>query len=162
MAVATTSKVFEFCQVTTAAASAPIVPSQILPPPGPGTPSGIGNFPFGNTRTIVILNTGGNPLLFSVTTYSQQSLWPSNLGGTGAALNLTEGFNATRIPVGASLSIDLGSYQERGNFTTAGFNQAAPVPPPPSAFPFNLITFASTAAGVTTADITYIARLGAF
>lgn len=162
MAVATTSEVFSFCQVTTAAAGAPIIPSKIIPPPGPGTPSGIGAFPFGNTRTMVILNTGVNPLLFSVTLYSAPSLWPSNLGGTGAGLALTEGFNATRIPAGASLTIDLGSYQERGNFTTAGFNQAAPVVPPATDFPFNLITFASTAAGVTSADITYIARLGAY
>jgi hypothetical protein len=70
--------------------------------------------------------------------------------------------NCTRIPAGASLTLNLGAYQERGNFNLAAYNTAAPVVPLASEFPLSLITFASTAAGATTVDITYIAKLGQF
>jgi hypothetical protein len=119
-------------------------------------------WPFGNTRQIVILNRGANPLLFGVEFFKIPTDWPSNFGGTGPALTLTEGFNCTRIPAGGSLTIELGSFQERGVFSSPGFNVGVPVVPLASYFPFNFISFASTAAGATTADITYIARLGQY
>jgi hypothetical protein len=162
MSATFTSQVFEFCQVETAAAGAPVVPSKIVPPPGPGTPSTFAAWPFGNVRQMVILNRGANPLLFGVEFFKIPTDWPSNFGGAGPALVLTEGFNCTRIPAGGSLTIDLGSYQERGDFTSPGFNTAAPVVPLASYFPFNFISFASTAAGVTNADIFYVARMGQF
>lgn len=160
MSATYTSQTFEFCQVTTAAAGAPVVPSQI--DPTTGVPLTLAVWPFGNTRQVVILNRGANPLLFGVAFFQKPSDWPANFGGTGPALTLTEGFNCTRIPAGASLTIDLGSYQERGDFSSPGFNSAAPVVPPASYFPFNFISFASTAAGVTNADIFYVARMGQF
>lgn len=155
----TTTLVFEFCQVTTGAAGVPVIPSKINP--ATGLPFTNAVWPYANTRQIVILNRGANPLLFSVTTYSAQNFWPSNFGGAGSLLTLTEGENATRIPAGASLTIELSTFQERGNFT-APFNYAAPVVPAPLYFPFNLITFASTAAGITNADIMYVNKLGVY
>jgi hypothetical protein len=160
MSATFTSQVFDFCQVTTAAAGAPVVPSKI--DPGTGMPMTLAAWPFGNTRQIVILNRGTNPLLFGVDFFQKPSDWPSNFGGTGPALVLTEGFNCTRIPAGGALTIDLGSYEERGDFSSPGFNTAAPAVPLASYFPFNFISFASTAAGATNADITYVARMGRY
>lgn len=160
MSATYTSQVFEFCQVTTLAAGVPIVPSKVIPP-GPAI-STRAAWPFGNTRQMVILNRGTNPILFSVELFPTPADWPSNFGGTGPALTLTEGYNATRIPAGGALTVDLGSYQERGDFSSPNFDTAAPVVPLASYFPFNFISFASTTAGATSADITYIARLGQF
>ena len=148
-----TDQIFGFCQVTTAAAGAPVIPTK--------AGSAAVAVPFSNTRQIVILNTSLNPILFSVILYAQQSSWPSNLGGAGPALTITEGANATRIPAGASLTIDLGSFQERGNFQL-GASYTPPALPTPLEFPVSLISFASTAAGIATADIMYVNRLGQF
>ena len=160
MSATFTSKVFEFCQVTTAGAGVPVIPSKVIPP-GPAI-STFAAWPFGNTRQMVILNRGANPILFGVAFFAAPADWPSNFGGTALALTLTEGFNCTRSPAGASLTIDLGSFQERGDFSAPSFDTAAPVVPAAQYFPFNFISFASTTAGATTADITYIARLGQF
>ena len=145
---------FDFATATTGGAGAPVIPIK--------TGATIAALPFSNTREMVILNRGTNPVLFGVQFYSDTSVWPSTFGGTGGALTLLEGSNCTRIPAGASLTISLGSYQERGNFSLAGYNTAAPGVPPAVEFPLSLITFASTAAGATTVDITYIAKLGQF
>ena len=130
-------------------------------------------FPSSNTRTIVILNTGGNPLLFgSLLVAPEASLPASNNPGVAAGVPYgfdvalytsanggpiapVEGNNCTRIPVGASLSIDLADYGQRGNFT--------PVPGPVGVlgYPAYLIFFGAVG-GDTTADITYISPLGAF
>lgn len=149
-----TAKPFDFATVTTGAAGVPVIPVT--------TGSPIAALPFANTRQIVMLNRGTNPVLFSVIPVGSQAAWPSTFGGAGSALTVIEGLNSTRIPAGASLTIDLGSYQERGNFFLPAYNTGAPVTPAASVFPMSLITFASTAAGVTTVDITYIAKLGQF
>jgi hypothetical protein len=149
-----TSIPFDFATATTGGAGAPVIPVK--------TGSTIAALPFANTREMVILNRGTNPVLFGVEFYSSTSVWPSTFGGPGGALTLTEGLNCTRIPAGASLTLNLGAYQERGNFNLAAYNTAAPVVPLASEFPLSLITFASTAAGATTVDITYITKLGQF
>jgi hypothetical protein len=130
-------------------------------------------FPGSNTRQIVILNTGVNPLLFgTLLVASEASLPASNNPGVAAGVPYgfdvalytsanggpiapVEGNNCTRIPVGASLSIDLASYGERGNFT--------PVPGPVGTlgYPLALIFFGAVG-GDTNADITYINTLGTF
>jgi hypothetical protein len=153
MAAVITTETFGFCQVTTGLAGVPIIPTK--------AGSGVAALPFANTRQIVILNTSTNPILFSVIVISAQSNWPTTFGGTGPALTLTEGVNCTRIPAGASLTIDLGSYQERGNFLL-GPGYTPPAVPLASEFPTSLMTFASTAAGVATADITYVNKYGQF
>jgi len=145
---------FDFATATTGGAGVPIIPVK--------TGATIAALPFANTREMIILNRGTNPVLFSVEFIATQAAWPVTFGGTGGALAVVEGQNATRIPAGASLAISLGSYQERGNFNLAAYNTAAPVVPPAAEFPLSLITFASTAAGATTVDVTYIAKLGQF
>lgn len=145
---------FDFATATTGGAGTPIIPIK--------TGATVAALPFANTRQMVILNRGTNPVLFGVEFIATQAAWPVTFGGTGGALTLVEGANATRIPAGASFSVDLGSYQERGNFNLAGYNTAVPVVPPADQFPLSLITFASTAAGATTVDITYVAKLGQF
>ena len=149
-----TSIPFDFATATTGGAGTPVIPVK--------TGSTIAVLPFANTREMVILNRGTNPVLFGVEFYSDASTWPTTFGGTGPALSLSEGLNCTRIPAGASLTISLGAYQERGNFNLVAYNTAAPGVPLASEFPLSLITFASTAAGATTVDITYIAKLGQF
>jgi hypothetical protein len=148
---AITTEIFTFCSVTTGAAGVPFLPVKLL---------GDACVPYSNTRQIVILNTSVNPILFSVVSCPDQTFWPVAFGGT-QPLAIAEGVNATRIPAGASLSIDLGSFQERGNFQL-GPSYIPPGIPPLAEFPLNLITFASTAAGVATADITYINRYGVY
>lgn len=148
-----TAETFDFCQVTTAALGAPIIPTK--------AGSAVVAVPFSNTRQIVILNTSLNPILFSVMLYKTQSAWPSNLGGAGGVLTVTEGVNSARIPAGASLTIDLGSFQERGNYQL-GPSYTPPAVPPAIEFPLSLLCFASTAAGIATADITYVNKLGQF
>ena len=66
-----------------------------------------------------------------------------------------EGNNCARIPVGGSLSIDLLSYQERGNFRpVSGFL---------TAYPVYTIFFGATGAGLDSqVSITYVNKLGAF
>lgn len=130
-------------------------------------------FPASNTRQIVILNTGGNPLLFGFQVfYSEADLLSSTLVGTAvpyafdnlffplanaAALVPNEGSNCARLPVGASISIDLGSYEERGSFN-----------PIPSTSPLGFISYPTTllffsaVGGDTTADITYVNTFGTF
>ena len=130
-------------------------------------------FPASNTRQIVILNTGGNPLLFGFQVFNSEADLPSStLVGTAApyafnnlffpqanvaALVLNEGNNCARLPVGASISIDLGSYEERGSFN-----------PIPSTNPLGYISYPTTlmffgaVGGDTTADITYINTFGTF
>jgi hypothetical protein len=117
--------------------------------------------PNSNTRQIVVLNTGINPLLFGVLYLASTSDWPSTFGGTGPAVVPIEGGNCTRVPAGGSLTIDIGSLQDRGNMGVPGFNTAAPVVPLSGEFPFSLIFFSSLT-GPTTGDITYVNRLGVF
>jgi hypothetical protein len=135
-------------------------------------------FPGSNTRQVVILNTGSNPLLFGLKVFTAQSQLPSaTVLGSGvpfafpaasyplaasAGFAVVEGDNCTRIPIGGSLSIDLLPYQERGNFS--------PIPGTPlntslqaTAYPLYLLFFGATGVGAdTTADITYVNKLGAF
>lgn len=121
----------------------------------------IASFPLANTRQMVILNTGVNPLLFGLDFINSRSDWPSTFGGTGPAIVIVEGGNCTRIPAGGSLTVDIGSLQDRGNMGVPNFNTAAPIPPAVPEFPFSLIFFSSLV-GATTADVTYVNRLGQF
>lgn len=130
-------------------------------------------FPASNTRQIVILNTGGNPLLFGFQVFTAEKDLPaSNLVGfaepyafniatyptaAAAAVVVNEGNNCARVPVGGSISIDLASYQERGSFNPIpGVNTLSAL-----SYPATLMFFSSLG-GDTTADITYINTFGTF
>lgn len=132
-------------------------------------------FPPSNTSQIVILNRGLNPLLFGVYTAGSAANLPGSVAvGAGAPYGLpaglfptapvgaivpVEGSNCVRIPIGGALTVDCGSFSERGNFT--------PIPQTifpqlqGTAFPVYMIFF-SAVGGDTSADITYISQLGIF
>ena len=128
-------------------------------------------FPGSNTRQIVVLNTGMNPILFGQQAFPSEADLPSatvlGLGApyafsnaiyptaAGAGFVVQEGNNCTRIPVGGSLSIELLSFQERGNFhPVSGFL---------TAYPVYTIFFGATGAGLDSqVSITYVNKLGAF
>jgi hypothetical protein len=132
--------------------------------------------PASNTRQMIILNTGSRPLLFGVVVAEKEAdLVSSNVLGVGApyafsnASFLTaaaagivpnEGGNCTRVPVGGSLSVELGSFEQRGSYSpipathpTAGLSKLS--------YPSTIVFF-SAVGGDTTADITYINTFGIF
>lgn len=130
-------------------------------------------FPGSNTRQIVILNTGKNPILFGLQAFPNEAALPAfatlALGvpyafppvpfplAAGGAFSVVEGNNCTRIPVGASYSIDLLPFQERGNFSPLSGLLAK------TAYPCYLIFFGATGAGLDSeCDITYVNKLGSF
>lgn len=133
-------------------------------------------FPSSNTRQVVILNTGGNPLLFGCIKFSSQAELPSFAGtglgipyafpaasypqAAGGPIVVVEGDNCTRIPTGGSFSLDLLSYQERGNFQPVPgntLNQSLQL----TAYPLYLLFFGAIG-GDTTGSITFSNKLGIF
>lgn len=142
------------------------VPATQLPKVPAAQPvlSGYAVLPVSNTRSVTVLNTGGNPLLFGSIYVPDQSQWPVTWGGTGPGVIPIEGSNCARIPVAASLTIDIGSFQDRGNMgfgSTSAFNTAVPTLPPATEFPITVIFFSSIG-GNTTGTVTYVNRLGQF
>jgi hypothetical protein len=136
-------------------------------------------FPTSNTRQIVVLNTGNSPLLFGLQAYPDSSSLPGEAtvgipGGVPYALPFAtypfavgagpvpvEGDNCTRIPAGASFSIDLLSFEERGNFVPISTQAFGSSTLQKTAYPTYLIFFGSVG-GDTTADITYVNKFGRF
>jgi hypothetical protein len=134
-------------------------------------------WPFSNTRQIVILNTGNNPLLFGLQGYSDSTQLPgqATVGlaepyalpavayptAVGAGPVPVEGNNCTRIPAGSSFSVDLLSFEERGNFVPISPLQFGGLTLLKTAFPTYLIFFSSVG-GNTTADLTYVNKFGTF
>jgi hypothetical protein len=118
--------------------------------------------PLANTRTMIVLNTGANPLLVGFYYMDTISQWPAAFGGTGPNIIPTEGNNCVRLAAGSALTYELGSYEERGNMSFVSATAIPPVIVPVVAlFPFSLLFFSSLT-GPTTAYVTYINRLGRF
>ena len=154
---------YAFVNVT-APAPVPVPATQLPVVPAGGIPQGFASLPFSNTRSITVLNTGGNPLLFGSVYLPDQTQWPIGWGGTGPGIIPLEGFNCARIPVGASMTLDVGSFQERGNMgfgSTNAFDTAAPTLPTADQFPITIIFF-SAIGGPTTGVVTYVNKLGLF
>jgi hypothetical protein len=134
-------------------------------------------WPGSNTRQIVILNRGSNPLLFGITAYSDLASLPGEATvGSGPPYALPaltfpqalgagpvpiEGTNCTRIPTGASFTLDLLPFQERGNMTPVPLSNSSLILASQTAYPTYLIFFGAVG-GDTTADITYVNTFGAF
>ena len=129
--------------------------------------------PSSNTSQMVILNTGAKPLLFgALIANSEADLISSTVIGVAApyafdnavwtnaaaaAIVPSEGSNCTRITIGGSLTVDLGSFQQRGSYSPVpSANSFAPL-----SYPSTIIFF-SAVGGDTTADITYINTFGIF
>lgn len=134
-------------------------------------------WPGSNTRQIVILNRGNNPLLFGIRAYADLASLPGAATvGAGVPYALpaitfpfaagpgpvpNEGGNCTRIPAGASFSLDLLPFQERGNMSPVPSISGATAAQQATAYPTYLIFFGAVG-GDTTADITYVNTFGAF
>jgi len=134
-------------------------------------------WPSSNTRQIVILNTGNNPLLFGLISYPDAASLPGQVTvglsvpyglPTGAYPTAVgpgpvpvEGDNCTRVPAGASFSIDLLSFEERGNFVPISPTTVSGALLQKTAYPVYLIFFSSVG-GNTTADLTYVNKFGSF
>lgn len=132
-------------------------------------------FPRSNTRQIVILNVGSNPLLFGSKLVNDLTELPVGspatnpegfLDSTGAStITPVEGGNCVRIPAGSSFSLELTSFETRGNYY---YPPGSLVPGSLTSrfigyFPFMLIWFSITANNLSTkADITYVNTLGRY
>jgi hypothetical protein len=122
-------------------------------------------FPRMNTRQMVFLNVGGNPVLFG-TAYANDAITVFAPFGPGQQISTalgqfgpSEGINCTRLPAGASLSIDLDTYERRGNFDpTMPLNIGAQTASPPVMIPF----FFGIGGLAGQVDITYVNTYGAF
>lgn len=128
-------------------------------------------FPGSNTREVIIYNTGANVLLVGLQGFSSEAALPSQTvtgltlpfafnnatytTAAGTGITVTEGDNCTRVPVGGSFSISLGSFQERGNMSPVSGSLTT------TGYPLYLLFFSSLV-GNTTADITYINKFGTF
>ncbi len=116
-------------------------------------------YPKANTRTMIIYNSGANPLLVGnipirLATQLPAGAFPNGftaLGGTAAAPVPSAGGNCTIVPAASALTLDLGTYEERGNMD-------------PEQIPFITcaLFFFSATGGATTAVITYKNVLGRF
>lgn len=133
-------------------------------------------FPSSNTREVMILNTGANPLLVGLFTASSEAALPSATvtglsfpyafsnvqfplaAGGIATIVPSEGDNCTRVPVGASLILTLGAFEQRGCFSPA-----ITVDPTDRTLSYPLyLLFFSSVVGATTADLTYMNTFGQF
>lgn len=122
--------------------------------------------PQDNCNQITVLNTGSNPMLFGSYYLTLIANFPATLngvptvGGAGPSIFPQVGFNCTIVPVGSSMTVTVGSYQERGNMTLPiGYTIGVTGLPPGGFFPVSLIFFSSTG-GPTTGVVTYSNRLG--
>ena len=116
-------------------------------------------YPRANTRTMIIYNSGANPLLvgnipIQIATQLPAGVPPAGFtpqGGTALAPVPSAGGNCTIVPAASALTLDLGTYEERGNMD-------------PTQTPFIVCSlfFFSATGGATTAVITYKNVLGRF
>ena len=123
----------------------------------PAAPTSNINFPKANCRQVVILNTGGTTLWFGSFFVDQFSTLPLPFNPAGIAIAPLLGFNCTAIPAGGSFSLELDTFQRRGDFdpglgaiTASNFN------------PLTLMFYSSPPATNATATITYINTNGPF
>ena len=132
-------------------------------------------FPRSNTRQVVILNIGNNPLLFGTKLVNDLSELPVGDPTTGpegfpdstgvTTITPVEGQNCTRIPAGGSFSLELTTFETRGNYF---YVRDGSVPGALSSrfdgyFPFTLIWFSITANNLPTkADISFVNSLGRY
>lgn len=129
-------------------------------------------FPGSNTRSVLIYNTGANALLVGLQGFTSEAGLPSQTAtglafqfafsnvtyptAAGLGITVTEGDNCSRVPVGGSLVLDIGSFQERGNMSPVDGSSLTP-----TGYPLYLLFFSSIG-GNTTADITYTNKFGTF
>lgn len=126
-------------------------------------PSPIALLPAKNTTEVIVYNAGPNVLWFGSYYMETVASWPSNLpGGGGAVLTPTLGLNSTIVPSGSSLTVDIGTYEQRGSMDIGeGYDTTGAAAPLGIHFPLTLLFFTSSG-GATTAYLTYVSKLGRF
>lgn len=123
-------------------------------PPAPSTNA---NFPKANCRQVLILNNGATALYYGAVFCNTFSTLPPPFNAAGVGVIPTLGLNATVIPAGGSLSIELDTVEKRGQFDVGG------VAITPATFePVTLIYFAAAPATNASALVTYINTNGPF
>ena len=137
------------------------VPGTVYIPTRAPSPTAL--LPAKNTTEVIVYNAGANPLWFGSYYMEQVASWPVNLpGGVGPALVPVLGLNCTVVPVGSSLTIDVGTYEQRGSMDIGeGYDTTGAVAPLGIHFPLTLLFFTSSG-GATTAYLTYVSKLGRF
>lgn len=125
--------------------------------PAPPNPLSNINFPKANCRQVVILNTGATTLYFGSVFCDAFSTLPPPFNPAGVGIGPTLGLNCTAIPAGGSFSLELDTFEKRGQFdpgtvaiTSATFE------------PITLIFFSAPPATNATGTITYINTNGPF
>lgn len=126
-------------------------------------PSPIAALPSKNTTEVIVYNAGPNVLWFGSYYMEQVANWPNNLpGGVGPPLIPTLGLNATIVPSGGSLSITIGTYEQRGSMDIGeGYDTTGAAAPLGTHFPLTLL-YCTSSGGATTAYLTYVSKLGRF
>lgn len=147
---------FTFSPAIISYATANVVAGAVAFPilaPGPTN-----NFPKANCRQMIILNSGATTLYFGSVFANVYANLPPPWNPAGVGIIPTLGFNCTIIPAGGSLSIELDTFEKRGQF-----DPGAVVPVPAVAFePLTIIFFAAPPATNATALITYLQTNGPF
>lgn len=121
--------------------------------------SGAYLFPRANTRSMIIYNNGANPLLVGNIPCATASLLPAGAapngftaqGGLAAAPVPVAGGNCTIVPTASALTLEIGTYEERGNMD-----------PEQTPYVGCALFFFSATGGATSAIITYKNVLGRF
>ena len=113
------------------------------------------NFPKANCRQVVILNTSAATLYFGFYFAPDWAALPTPFNPAGAPLAAVIGANCSSIPAGGSFSLDLETYQNRGNFDPLGLTATNFVPT-------TVMFFSGAPATSPTATIQYINTYGAF
>ena len=112
-------------------------------------------FPKANCRQIVILNTSATTLYFGFIFAPDFASIPPPFNPAGAPIVAVLASNCSSIPAGGSFSLDLETYQNRGNFDPLGINAVNFVPT-------TVMFFSGAPATSPTATIQYINTYGAF
>jgi hypothetical protein len=135
-------------------ALASVVAGAVAYPITAGT--GIYNLPKANTRQLVIYNNGANTIYFGFHPALVYAKLPPPWNPAGAAIVATVGATVQILPVGASFSLDLETYEHRGNF-----DPQDPVVTSAQFVPTTILFFAS--AGVdASAVVSYYNSYGSF
>ena len=157
MALTFSPAIISYAGVSVTAGDVRFPTSGAAPIVWPEPPTSNINFPKANCRQVVILNTGATTLWFGSIFVDQFSALPPPFNPAGVGIIPTLGQNCTAIPAGGSFSLELDTFQRRGDFdpglgaiTASNFN------------PLTLMFYSAPPATNATATITYINTNGPF
>ena len=115
------------------------------------------NFPKANTRQVVIYNNGANTIYFGFHPALVYAKLPPPWNPAGAAVVATIGATVQVLPVGASFSLDLETYEHRGNF-----DPQEPTVSNAEFVPTTILFFAAAAGVNASAIVSYFNTYGPF